>query len=182
MFVRLCEVFIRSTLTFGRDHSLPYLLSLCRSDPNNNASDDHYIDYNYSSVKSFIMLDREYLKVTIIWPKSVPFIDILTSQLRSSPGLTSGFWRQWVTFPDMAQLVAPVISVHAVGLSNQYCLLYYPTILSDSLSITCIFSQSIRWFWLDTSSVISDLMEMLVGLVFASLVNVPLMSSTSFVL
>ena len=41
------------------------------------------------------------------------------------------------------------------------------------------FAQSITWFWLQTWSVIADLLQILAALVFSALVKIPVMLSTS---
>ena len=51
--------------------------------------------------------------------------------------------------------------------------------LSDSRSITLAFAQSITWFPLQTWSVIADLLQILAALVFAALVKIPVILSTS---
>ena len=51
--------------------------------------------------------------------------------------------------------------------------------LSDSRSITLAFAQSITWFSLQTWSVIAHLLQILAALVFAALVKIPVILSTS---
>jgi len=53
------------------------------------------------------------------------FIDVSASRRKPSSGLTSGAGGQYVkVVPYMTQLVAPLISIHAVGLPDPYRLLY----------------------------------------------------------
>jgi len=78
----------------------------------------------------------------------------------------------------MAQLVAPLVSIHVVGLPDPYGLPMSLTALSDSWSTTLAFSWSITWFSLQTWSVIADLLQILAALVFSALVKIPVMLST----
>ena len=77
----------------------------------------------------------------------------------------------------MAQLVAPLVSVHVVGLPDPYGLLYEPASFVG-LSINHVNVLPVHHM-IHTATVISDLLQILAAVVFSALVNIPVQLSTS---